>query len=245
MSETGPNNTKLVYEYAQQFILDMINGPDFCAGDRIPSERELAESFNISRMTIRKAIDRLVSKGLLIRKGTRGTFMPSPVIMRPIDAQMYPYSISDMVIKSGGIPGSKLLFFEKQKAQPRIAEQLSIKVGDPLIVIRRLRLMDDIPFCVETAHLPNKYVPNLAAADLTDEPSLYSLLECRYGIEMNTGHGTISVSAATPEESLLLKLRKDAPSLIFHALTKDKLERPIEYLTSVNHPQLVVFETSI
>ena len=123
MSETGPNNTKLVYEYAQQFILDMINGPDFCAGDRIPSERELAESFNISRMTIRKAIDRLVSKGLLIRKGTRGTFMPSPVIMRPIDAQMYPYSISDMVIKSGGIPGSKLLFFEKQKVKPNNKKQ--------------------------------------------------------------------------------------------------------------------------
>lgn len=245
MSKPGPHTTKLVYEHAQQFILEMINGPDLCAGDRIPSERELAEKFSISRMTIRKAIDRLVDKGFLIRKGTSGTFIPSPVIMRPIDAQMYPYSISDMVIKSGGVPGSKLLFFEKQKAQPRIAEQLNIKVGAPLIVIRRLRLMDDIPFCVETAHLPAEHVPGLAADDLIAEPSLYALLLRRYGIEMGAGQGTISVSTATAEETLLLKLRKDAPSLIFHALTKDKQGRPIEYLTSVNHPQLVVFETAI
>lgn len=245
MSTPEPTTAKLVYEHAQQFIMDMINGPDLCAGDRIPSERELAEVFDISRMTIRKAIDRLVDKGFLIRKGTSGTFIPSPVIMRPIDAQMYPYSISDMVQKSGGVPGSKLLLFEKQKALPRIAQHLNVNEGDLLIVIRRLRLMDEIPFCVETTHLPADRLPGLTAADLIAQPSLYSLLESRYNIEMGAGQGTISVSTVTADDSLLLKLRKDAPSLILHALTKDKQGCPIEYLTSVNHPQLVMFETAI
>jgi GntR family transcriptional regulator len=237
--------TKLVYEQAQQFILEMINGPDYSAGERIPSERELAQRCSISRMTIRKAVDRLVDKGFLIRKGTSGTFIPSPVIMRPINAQHSPYSISDMVKKSGGLPGSKLLFFEKQKAHARIAEKLQLNVGDPIIVIRRLRMMDGIAFCVETAHLPYNFLPGLSADDFISEPSLYTLLGSRYGIRMGVGQCTIGISSATAEESRLLKIAKDDPCLIFRALTKDSEDRPIEYLTSINHPHLVVFETPL
>ena len=153
---------------------------------------KLAEKYKISRMTIRKAINRLVDRGFLIRKGTSGTFIPSPVIMRPIDAHMYPYSISDMVKKSGDVPGSKLLFFEKPHAQARIAEQLELNVGDPLIVIRRLRLMDDIPFCVETAHLPAKFVPGLVASDLIAEPCFMLCFKVGMALKWTPGRGQLA-----------------------------------------------------
>ena len=81
--ESPPNGAR-VHERAQQHIIEMIEGPDYAAGDRIPSERDLAERYRISRMTMRKAIDRLVDKGLLERRGTSGTYIPVPVIRRPI-----------------------------------------------------------------------------------------------------------------------------------------------------------------
>src|SRR5712691_5437078 len=69
----SPLNGGRVHERAQQHIIEMIEGPDYSAGDRIPSERDLAERYRISRMTMRKAIDKLVAKGLLERRGTSGT----------------------------------------------------------------------------------------------------------------------------------------------------------------------------
>ena len=86
-----------VYEKAQQHILEMIEGPDYAAGDRIPSERELSERFGISRMTMRKAIDRLALKGLIERRGTSGTYIPVPVIKRPLISRMFSQGISQIV----------------------------------------------------------------------------------------------------------------------------------------------------
>jgi GntR family transcriptional regulator len=232
-----------VYEKAQQHIIEMIEGPGYSAGDRIPSERELSDRFGISRMTMRKAIGRLVTKGLLERRGTSGTYIPVPVIKRPIIGHMFSHGISEIVRQCGGIPGSRLLYFEQQEANTRVADRLGIKAGEPLIVIRRLRTVNDLPFCVETTHLPAARVPGLAADDLFGTQSLYALLKERYGIEMGGGDGTISVSTVTAQEATLLGLRRDSPALIFRAVANDKKEKPVEYLTSVNHPQRVVFKT--
>ena len=240
--ETPPDGGRL-YERAQQHVIEMIEGPDYAAGDRIPSERELAERYRISRMTMRKAIDKLVARGLLERRGTSGTYIPVPVIRRPITGHMFSHGISEIVRACGGVPGSRLLFFEQHEAHSRVAERLNIRTGDPLIVIRRLRTVNDLPFCVETTHLPQARVPGLAADDLFGRQSLYALLASRYGIEMGGGHGTISVSAATTQEAELLGLRSDSPALIFRAVANDRQDRPVEYLTSVNHPLRVVFET--
>jgi len=240
--ESPPNGAR-VHERAQQHIIEMIEGPDYAAGDRIPSERDLAERYRISRMTMRKAIDRLVDKGLLERRGTSGTYIPVPVIRRPITGHMFSRGISEIVRACGGVPGNRLLFFERHEAHARVAERLNIRAGDPLIVIRRLRTVNDVPFCVETTHLPGARVPGLAADDLFGTQSLYALLASRYGIVMGSGHGTISVSAATAQEAELLDLRSDSPALIFRSVANDRQDRPVEYLTSVNHPQRVVFET--
>ena len=242
-SDDEPALVIRVYEKAQQHILEMIEGPDYAAGDRIPSERELSERFGISRMTMRKAIDRLALKGLIERRGTSGTYIPVPVIKRPLISRMFSQGISQIVRDCGGIPGNRLLFFEQQEANARVAERLDIKAGDALIVIRRLRTVNDLPFCVETTHLPAVIVPGLAADDLFGTQSFYALLKSRYGIDVESGDGTISVSTVTAQEASLLGLKKESPAPIFRAVAQDTNNRPVEYLTSVNDPQRVIFKT--
>jgi GntR family transcriptional regulator len=232
-----------VYLKAEQFVLEMIEGPDYSPGDRIPSERELSERFGISRMTMRKAIDRLVRQHVLERRGTSGTYIPVPVIERPFD-DLESHSISEIVERSGGVPGSKLMFFESAEATERVAERLGIKAGSPLIVIRRLRTVNELPFCVETSHLPADRVPGLAADDLLGGQSLYHLLKARFNIDIGPGESTIAVARATAQEAQLLGLKPETPTLIYRSVVLDRQSRPIEYLTSVNHPQLVVFKTA-
>lgn len=233
-----------IYERAQQDLIEMIEGPGYAGGDRIPSERELSERFGISRMTMRKAIEKLIDKGLLERHSTAGTYIPMPVIHRPITGKMFSRGITEIVQRHEGTPGSRLLFFEQHEAEPRVADRLGIRAGDHVIAIRRLRTVNNLPFCVETTVLAAARVPGLAADDFFGEQSLYALLAQRYGITMGSGQGTISVSSVTAQEAQLLGLRPDSPALIFRAVANDENDRAVEYLTSVNHPQRVVFETA-
>lgn len=242
MSGNNDESVK-VHERAQHYILDLINGPGYSAGDRIPSERELCERTGISRMTVRKAIGNLVALGVLERRTTSGTYIPAPVIRRPVSSRMFVHGISDIVRQCGGEPGSRMLVFEERSADERVAHRLRIRVGAPLFVMRRLRFVNDLPFCIETTHLDADRVPGLVADDLHRQKSLYELLESRYGIRMQGGQGTISVSTASRVEAEQLGLRGDASVLLFQAVSFDVDGRPMEYLNSVNHPQRVVFET--
>lgn len=244
MNETRKNAESLkVHERAQEFILDLIGGPAYFAGDRIPSERELAEQTGISRMTVRKAIGHLIARGVLERRTTSGTFIPEPVIRRPISGQMFARGISQIVRQCGGEPSGRMLAFEESRADERVSQRLHIRTGAPLLIMRRLRFVNELPFCIETTHLAADRVPDLVAEDLLGEKSLFALLKSRYGIVMGGGHGVISVSTASRVEAGYLGLDRDPSVLLYQAVSCDVNGRPMEYLNSVNHPQRVVFET--
>jgi GntR family transcriptional regulator len=229
-----------VYLRIQQFLQEMVEGPDCSPGDKIPSERALAERLGASRMTVRKAIENLVGLGVLERDSTSGTRVAAPRVTRPIN-EGQSRSISQIVHSGGGKAGSKLLYFELSRASRKIAERLRVHLGAELVVIRRLRTVNDRPFCVETSLLPAHRVPGLAASDLSGDQSLYALLGERYDIELGTGDSLVSVAPATALEARFLDLQAGSPILLFRSLVFDKRGEPIEYLTSVNHPQLVAF----
>ncbi|SMY09843.1 GntR family transcriptional regulator [Flavimaricola marinus] len=211
-------------------------------GDKIPSERDLAERFGISRMTVRKAIDHMVDLGQLERRGTAGTFIPEVAVVRPLSKRIST-AISEVVGQRGKLPGSKLLFFEQASADAHVARRLRLENGDGVIVIKRLRLSDSVPFCVEISYLPLESVPGLVAADLMDAPSLYALLRDRYGMTFAKSDFQVTVGAAPEAEATLLGIAVDAPTLLMRSLVYDVTDRPVEYLISWNHPDRVAFES--
>lgn len=232
---------KLVYEQAQHAILKLIEQRSYIAGDRIPSERDLSDRFGVHRMTVRKAIDKLVHEGMLERRGTSGTYIPAPVVMRPVSGHSFSQSISEIVRNSGGSPGSKLLFFERGEASLRAAEKLTVGVGEPLLIIKRLRTIDELPFCAETTWLPAKLVPGLTADDLFGDLSFYELLEKRYGVKPGTAKATLSSVPVPAADAEILGMKQGEQALAVHSVTSDKRGVPIEYLTSLNHPRRVMF----
>ncbi|MCB2130560.1 MAG: GntR family transcriptional regulator [Rhodobacteraceae bacterium] len=242
MDESGSNGGgQMVHERAGQFILDLIKGPGYRAGDRIPSERDLSEQSGISRMTMRKAISHLVDLGVLERRGTAGTFLPTAVIRRPMSDGMFAHGISEIVRQCGGVPGSKLLVFERHAADLRLAERLGIRQSDPVVVMRRLRTVNGQPFCIETTHMADARVPGLVADDLLGKMSFYEILRERYGIRMYGGEGLISMTSASPREASLLELGRETSCLLLQAVSLDVDDRPMEFLHSINHPRMVEF----
>jgi GntR family transcriptional regulator len=238
---TRDNRKALVHEQAKQQILLLIEERGYIAGDRIPSERDLSERFGIHRMTLRKAIDNLIADGVLERRGTSGTYIPTPVVIRPVSRSRPPQSISEIVEGSGGKPGSKLLFFEQNEASVRAAEKLNVAPGDPLIVIKRLRIIDDLPFCIETTWLPSRRVPGLAAHDLFGDISFYALLESRYGIKAGRSQATLSAGKISGADAEILGTEPRENVLVLHSVVHDVDGVPIEYMSSLNHPRRVLF----
>ncbi|HEY0210555.1 GntR family transcriptional regulator [Acerihabitans sp.] len=228
------------YLAKRQALQSLLETPEFNPGDRIPAERDLADMLGISRMTLRKILNELIEGGILERHGNRGTFLTSTAIERPL-AQPVQLGISKIVEMNGAVPSSKLIFFHRAAASSRIARLLMIKTGMPILIIKRLRLADTKPFCLETSYLPQERVPGLCAEDMLQDTSLNQLLAERYGIVGAFDEGTIRVGIMTPEERELLQAEPGSPALTYRGVIFDRQRRPNEYLVSVNHPHRVAF----
>jgi GntR family transcriptional regulator len=227
---------------AHEMLRRLVQDLGMTSGDRIPSERELAERFGIARMTVRKALNQMVEAGQLERRGTAGTFLPEPAVVRPLSKRVST-AISEVVGQSGHKPGARLLFFEQARADGNIARRLQLDEGAAVIVIKRLRLSDSVPFCVETSYLPQHRVPGLVAADVFAAPSLYALLRERYGLTFATSDFHVSVAPAPDAEADLLGLAPGVGALAMRSTVYDRDGRPAEYLISWNHPDRVAFES--
>jgi GntR family transcriptional regulator len=230
------------YVRAQEQVVAMIRANRLQAGARVPSERELAQRFGMSRMTVRQGIEHLVRAGVLQRDSTAGTRVADVSVMRMMDTRRA-FSMTQMVSASGARPGSRLLQFAPGRADRAVAAALRIEPGAAIVTIRRLRTADEAPFCIETSILPSARVPDLVAEDLTRNASLYQTLRDRYHILPTDRDSEISVRPIAADDAALLGLEEAINVLIYRSVVRDADGVPIEHLTSVNHPQRVVFTT--
>jgi len=230
------------YVRAQDAVLELVRSEGFAPGSKVPSERALATRLGLSRMTVRQGIENLVRAGVLIRAGTSGTRLADINVMRVIDSRRA-FSMSQMVRSSGARPGSQLLMFTLTRADRDLATRLNIEIGDPVLRMRRLRTANDVPFCIELSSLPAALVPGLIAQDLAKNMSLYQLLRDRYGVVPADRDSEISVGPVTAEDARMLGVTPGINVLLYTSIVRDADGRVIESVSSVNHPERVVFST--
>jgi GntR family transcriptional regulator len=236
--------TAPAYRQIQDYLQELLAGPDYGPGERIPSERVLAEQLGRNRMTVRKAIEGLIARGLLERNSTSGTRIPVPRVTRPIDSFLVSQGFRRIIQAGGGTPGNKLLHFEQARASAKVASRLKLEEGTEVVMFRRLWTANETPVCIETSHLPLSLVPDLAAQDLMAGESLYSLLHSRYQIGTMRGEREIGVTTCTEMEARLLDLGVGTACLSLQLQVCDEKGHPIEFMRSVNHPKFVVFKTT-
>lgn len=161
-------------------------------GDRLPSERSLSQRWGVARMTVRNATDGLVAEGLVERRQGSGTY----VLPQPVVRFLGLTSFTQDMRERGLVPSSRLLAFDVIAADPGVAHQLRIAIGDEVIRFTRLRLGSGEPMAVETTWIAATLVPGLAPPDL--DGSLYELLSRRYRIVPGSASVTIEPVVADP-----------------------------------------------
>ncbi|MHC1782738.1 MAG: GntR family transcriptional regulator [Anaerolineaceae bacterium] len=232
-----------LYLQVEATLKEMIEDTTFSLGDQIPSERELSEQLGVSRMTVRHAIQNLTDHGLLERRSTNGTYVSQPQVMRGMGKEKV-MGLTQLLLKEGVMAGSKLLSFEVTRAPLKVAEKLKIRLGAQVVILRRLRLANGEPFCVETSYIPYDLVPDLSIEDFsTPNSSLYVIMQDRYNIKLDKNNETLKISFATLEEAEQLEIQEGDPVILLRSVVMDDNNRCVEYLKSVNHPSRVIFHS--
>ncbi len=186
-------------------ILSRIKSGTYPPGRPIPSERLLAESEGMSRMTVRTAISDLVQQGVLFRQQGRGTFVSANKF-----TENNLMSFSRAIANKGKTPSTQVLFFALTGSDdyPDIDDLLG---GQKVYVAKRLRLADEIPVAVETVFIPFVHSPNLKKEMLTG--SLHNLMREKYDLEPKTCELSVSASLCTENDQRVLRVARNTPVL--------------------------------
>lgn len=193
----------------------------------LPTERDLVARYEVSRSTVRQALDALADAGVVYRVHGAGTFVAAPIISK----SHLLTSFSEDMRARGFVPGSRLMAADEGPAGHQIAEDLCIDPTDPVVRLVRVRSADDRRMCLETVHLAAEHVPGLLRRDLSG--SLYELLETHYGLRLVRAEQVWTAIALDEHSAVLLGVPTGSPAFHVRRIAMDERDRPQEATTSV------------
>ena len=205
-------------------LRDALEAGEWTPGDRLPPERELAERYGVSLITVRRALTDLARERRLERTQGRGTFVSKPPIPLDLDT---PSSFTEEIRRLGHAPATRIVTARTMAAEPAVADALEIAHGAHVVHLERLRMADGEPLLLEQVYLPEARFPGLLAGDL-EHGSLYELLADRYGTNVVRAREALEPVAIPPREANLLGVEPGRPALLIEGLAFDDGGRPVE-----------------
>ncbi|TMW72735.1 GntR family transcriptional regulator [Alteribacter natronophilus] len=217
-----------LYVQVKNILLDDINNGVYHPGDKLPTEKELTSRFNISRMTLRQAMNALIEEGRLMRLKGIGTMVQDKKLEQPLTTLK---SFTDDIRERGLKPSTRVLSFTKQKGSIEAVRKLGIPKSKDIWVTKRIRYADNAPFSIEKNIVSVHHLPNLTKEIMTN--SLHSHIKSE-GYQMVKAKTTIEAALPTEDERKLLDITDNSPVLIVERLTYLENGEIIEWSVSKN-----------
>ncbi|ASN04713.1 GntR family transcriptional regulator [Virgibacillus necropolis] len=223
------NSPLPIYYQLEEEIRLLIQTKKLKPGELLPSEREYAERYNISRMTVRQAINNLASDGLLYRQKGRGTFISDKKFEQDLQGLT---SFSEDMRERGLTPSNKVISFKLLDANERIAEILRLDKNEKVFEIKRIRYANESPVAVETIYTPKRLVGNLTQENV--EESFYHYIETNLNLNIAYGDQMIESVLANAFEIENLNVNDGEPILLMQRTSylSDESATPLEYVKS-------------
>lgn len=225
-----PESAIPLYIQIKQLLKGQIEAGMFAVGARLPSERELADRYHVSRMTARQALRLLAQEGLTHTRVGKGTFVSAPKINHELRALT---SFSEDVTLRGLQPSSRVIAAEVRPADNVMADRLRIPSGAEIVVLSRVRRAGGHPLALEISHIPHARCPQLLARYDFSQVSLYEVLRRDYGLKLVWADQVIETRLPKPDECAALTLDKNVPVLSFTRVTFNEHDHPVEFVRSV------------
>jgi GntR family transcriptional regulator len=219
------------YYQIEEWIRSQITSGRLQPGDMLSNEISLSEQLGVSRMTVRQALNHLTQEGLLTRYRAKGTFVAPPRQQVPFVLDRL-RSMTEEVASQGRLLRSHVLALEVLTAAGEICHELNMETSEPMILIRRLRSVDEVPISIESSYHPYRRFPELLQMDLNDG-SIYEILDHKFHSRPVEAVDTIVASVASREEAALLEIDEGAPVMIYKRIGKDADGLPMEFTRAV------------
>lgn len=194
-------------------------------GDRLPSERKLALSFNVSRMTLRQAIQTLSDEGILERKIGSGTYIARKKVQEKMTGTT---SFTDIMLEQNRIPSSKTISYFVTNPSSSELEKLNLNEETSILRMERIRYADEIPICFEVASIPYFLVEGYSKSEITQ--SLYKTLEEKGKNKIGHANQTISAMLASEQIADYLEIKRGEAVLRLRQISYFENGKPFEYV---------------
>lgn len=238
----NPSTPQPLYMQVRQMLKNSIQQGKYKPDEQIPTEAELCEAYNVSRITIRKAIEELVRDGTLTRIPRRGTFVTSNKFHNEL---LSVSGFSEFSHQLGMIPNSRILKSEVIPAPEDVAHHLLIKEGSPVLELERLMYVNDRPLFYDIAHYSLIRFPDLEKKIAKNESTYKVLLE-DYHTEIVSNEKVIDVIGATQEYAKLLECDNGANLFKILKIAFDANDEPVHlstFMCETNKVNLTVHRT--
>lgn len=217
-----------LYVQLEQALLHSIGAQGLLPGDRLPTEAEIAETFAVSRQTIRQALARLVADGHVERVQGLGSFVTKP---RPTHQSLLT-SFTENMRAQGYTPERRLLRSETVATPPVLRDEPGFTAAECQFILRLL-LADLRPIGVSQTWLPVDALAgrvDLFTSDVLESGSLYELLQGpEVGMQLHRGTETVRAELADPEQAELLECPVGAPTLVVRRSSRTRTGRAVEW----------------
>ena len=210
MEERAPK-----YYILKKVLEEKIENGEFPADEPIPSERELMEMYQVSRITVRKAVDELVNEGYLHKIQGKGTYVKTDERSSNLFAIT---SCTEDVVRMGMKPTKKVMVAELVYANAKRAKALEITQEERVFMLGRILFADQEPLNYTVTFLPEKLFPGIDRHSF-DRESLYQVLQEEYGVRLTKARRTIEAILARDEVAEYLDIEEGSPIILFRCVT--------------------------
>lgn len=214
-----------VYIQIHNQIKKDIEGGKWRVGERIPSERELAVDFSVSRMTLRQAIQTLVDEGILERRVGAGTYVASQKVQEKMSGVT---SFTDVMLAQGKRPSSRTISYHVANPSISEMEKLKLQDGDQVLRMERVRFGDGTPISFEVATVPYVLVQDFSKSEVTR--SFYHTLEKKGGYQLGGARQMVTATLASERIAEYLDIKRGEAILRLRQVSFLSDGRPFEYV---------------
>lgn len=232
------NSPVPLYFQVAQHLEDAIHSGAVPTGTLFQNEVDLAASLGLSRPTMRRAMQHLVDKGLVVRRRGIGTRVVQPKLRRPLELS----SLHDDLAIAGRKPTTTVLSFETVEAHADVAERLELAEGSPVLELVRLRSAAGEPIAKMTNYLPER-IGTFREEELVNN-GLYDLIR-RQGIVLHSANQTLGARNATAAEARMLDEPKGAALVTAQRVTYDDHGSPVEFGKHIYASSRYTFEVQL
>lgn len=201
----------------------VVNG-EYAQGQQIPTEQELMKQYNVSRITVRRAIQELINEKYLVKSQGKGTFVNQ---VRPKRELVNLKSFTEACEDNHQVAKSQVLSVTLDKATKHDISRLGVGEEDKVIHITRLRYRDDVPLLIEHSYYPYPKFEFLMNHNLSG--SVYAILKEEIGLIPVRSEKSVEIAYATAEQAQQLGINKGAALFLMRTIVFDEDDQPVHH----------------